>query len=500
VETSSNERREPLVLAVCAGVLLIAGLAACSRDTASEIPGAPTAGRPKNVLLIVADTLRSNRLSCYGYPRPTSPNIDGLARRGTLYRRNYSQACWTLPSMVSMMTGRSIVDEIKALPPDAAVLGEFVRNAGFETAGFVANGVLGQASGFSRGYDTYVDANGADALTLAAHFTEWHSSRAERAAEGTTPRPYFAWVQFIDPHHPYEPDAAHDVFRGPRLDEDRIASRLGEAYTEAVGKSPDRAIPSLEASIEQARDDSNRYDGEVLAVDDGVGRILQSLERSGELENTIVILCSDHGEMLYEHRQQPLIVQRILETEKGLPEGVLDLFGRGHRPWYYDDLWNTPLILAGPGIAAGVVKDGLTANLDIGATILDSLGLPPRPGEEGHSLWNGREPPRERVFAYGHQTNAVVEASRMKLILHPSRFFLLPDGAPPATQLHDLAEDPLEDVDLSGARPAERDRLLRELEGWRQKTPKVQPPELSEEQKQRLKSLGYVEGNESPPR
>jgi len=474
-----------------------AGGSACSDDAAGTGARAP---RPKNVLLLVGDTLRANRLSCYGYPRPTSPNIDRLASRGTLYRCNYSQACWTLPSMVSMMTGVSIVDEIKVLPPDAPVLGEFLREAGFETAGFVANGVLGQASGFGRGYDVFVDANGVDAVTLAGHFTRWHESREARSDTEGEAAPFFAWVQFIDPHHPYEPDAAHDVFHEPRLDEDRIADHLRTAYEEAAAKSPGRPIPSLEDSIRKASRDSNLYDGEVLAVDDGIGRILAKLERSGELANTLVIVCADHGEMLYEHRQQPLIVDTIVEKEGGLPDGVLDLFGRGHRPWYYDDLWNTPLILAGPGMPSGVVEDDLTSNLDIGATILGALDLPLRPGMEGRSLWGGRDPGRERVFAYGHQTNAVVEASRMKLVLSPRRFYHVPEDEPAPAILLDLAADPREDVDLAEALPAERDRLLGEIQGWRARTPKLRPPEVNVEQRERLKKLGYVEGNESPPR
>jgi len=484
-----------------AGIACAALLVALALGCSGRLPGSGSdAHRPKNVLLLVGDTLRSNRLSCYGYPRPTSPNIDRLASRGTLYRRNYSQACWTLPSMVSMMTGVSIVDEIKALPSDAPTLGQALRDAGFETAGFIANGVLGQASGFGRGYDVYVDANGADAVTLSGHFTRWHEERVARTAAGGKAAPFFAWVQFIDPHHPYEPDAAHDVFHEPRLDEERVADRLRAAYDEAAAKSPGRPIPAIEDSIRKASQDSNLYDGEVLAVDDGVGRILAELERSGDLANTLVILCADHGEMLYEHRQQPLIVDMIVEKEGGLPDGVLDLFGRGHRPWYYDDLWNTPLILAGPGMPAGVVEDELTANLDIGATILDALGLPMRAGMEGRSLWGGRDPGRDRVFAYGHQSNAVVEASRKKLVLYPRRFFQLPEEAPAPVMLLDLAADPREDVDLAGGLPAERDRLLGEIESWRARTPKLRPPVISDEQHQRLKKLGYVEGNESPPR
>jgi len=381
--------------------------------------------RPKNVLLIVVDTLRSNRLHCYGYPRATSPNIDRLAARGTLYERNYSQACWTLPSMISMMSGRSVVDEIKALPANLPVLAESMHVAGFETAGFVANAVLGQASGFARGFDVYEAAGNVRAGELAGRFSAW-SQKRERA------KPFFAWVQFIDPHHPYEPDAAHDVFKGPRVDESTLARRFGAAMPRVAELSPDASTPDIDASIAEATADSNRYDGEVLAVDDGVGTILQALEKSGALSDTLVLLASDHGEMLYEHPVQPLIVEIVRKESGGkLPEGVLDLFGRGHRPWYFEDLWRTPLILAGPGVPEGTRRSSLSANLDVSATILDAVGLAAASDNEGRSLLGGRDSGRERVFAYGHQTSAVIEASGAKAIVHPPRMFLLPKDSPP---------------------------------------------------------------------
>lgn len=452
--------------------------------------------RPHNVLLLVGDTLRANRLSCYGYGRPTSPRIDALAAKGTLYRRNYSQACWTLPSMVSMMTGLSVVEEVKALPVTTTVLAEILREAGCETAGFVANGVLGKSSGFGRGFEVYEDAPTADAPALADRFRAWHGQRRRRAEAGGEVRPFFAWVQFMDPHHPYQPRAAHDVFHGPRLDEERLAERLRAAQPRVAELSPDPATPTLEAALATATSESNRYDGEVRAVDDGVGRILSALEESGDLAQTLVILCSDHGEMLYEHEQHPMIVQWTLATNRGLPQGVLDLFGRGHRPWYYEDLWNTPLILAGPGMPSGTVRTSLTANLDVYATVLDALGLPARPGMEGQSLWGGREPRRERVFAYGHETNAVVEDSSKKLILHSRRYRLVPEGSPEPVQMHDLGRDPGEDRDVAGEEPRERDRLLREIALWRERSPRLKPQPVPPEQMQALKKLGYVDGGD----
>ncbi len=455
---------------------------------------------PKNVLLIVVDTLRSNRLHCYGYPRATSPNVDRLAARGTLYERNYSQACWTLPSMSSMMSGRSIVDGIKALPASLPVLAESMRAGGFETAGFVANAVLGKASGFERGFDVYEAAGNVRAGELANRFSAWSDARRQG-------KPFFAWVQFIDPHEqlidphdrskridPYRPDAAHDVFRGPRVDASTVVPRWTAAMPRLAELSPDPSTPGLDASIEKATVDSNRYDGEVLAVDDGIGTILQALERSGALSDTLVLFASDHGEMLYEHPVQPLIVDILGKVNGGkLPDGVLDLFGRGHRPWYFEDLWRTPLILAGPGIPEGVRRRSLSANLDISATILDSVGLVAAAGHEGRSLFGGRESGRERVFAYGHETAAVIEASGAKAIVHPPRMFLLPKDAPSRIEVHDVAKDPLEEEDVAEARPADRDRLAKEIAEWRARSPHFDPSRVSPEQLNTLHNLGYTD-------
>jgi len=467
-----------IVLALCAA---LAAIALLQRGRApAEIP----TPRPHNVLLIVADTLRADRLGCYGYARPTSPRIDRLARAGTLYRHNYSQACWTLPSMVSLMTGRSVVDELRQLPQQAHVLGEAMRDAGLETAGFTTNQGLGRASGFQRGYDLFEALDNERAATLAASFVGWHSGRAAR-------KPWFAWVHFIDPHEPYEPDEAHDLFREPRLDRARIDAQLEGAQAEAQKLSPDPRTQSLPDSLARANSDSNRYDGEVRSVDDGVGRILDELERSGELADTLVIFCADHGDMLY---QQPLITQLSLRANGYLPQGVLELFGHGHRPWYYDPLWNTPLILAGPGMPADAVRTTLSANLDIFATVLDALGLPPRHGLEGTSLWGGPEVDHERVFAHGHKTSAVVERGGLKLMLQTPTLFLEPATNPEKPELYDLTSDPGEEHDLAGQRVPERDRLVREILAWRARSPHYGSVPTDEAQLKLLKRLGYVDG------
>ena len=473
-----------IALALCAALV---AAALYLRGGAVPAPS-PDSQRPRarNVLLIVCDTLRANRLGCYGYPRATSPRIDALAAAGTRYARNYSQACWTLPSMVSLMTGRSVVDELHQLPSQARVLGEVVQHADIETAAFVANKGLGQASGFTRGFDVFRSLDNERADTIAASFVDWHT---KRAAE----RRWFAWVHFIDPHEPYEPDEAHDRFREPRLDHERIEAQIRAAEPEAEKISPDPRTQSLTDSLAKAESDSQRYDGEVRSVDDGVARVLAELERSGELAQTLVIFCADHGEMLYEHRQQPVFTQRSFDVNGHLPQGVLELFGHGHRPWYYEPLWNTPLVLAGPGMPAGDVRTTLSANLDIFPTVLEALGLPALHALEGRSLCGGRESDRERVFAHGHQVSAVIERNGLKLMLQSPLLFLEPATSPERPELHDLTSDPGEEIDLAGERTAERDRLMREILAWRARSPHYGATPTDERQLRILKQFGYVD-------
>jgi arylsulfatase A-like enzyme len=237
---------------------------------------------------------------------------------------------------------------------------------------------------------------------------------------------------------------------------------------------------------------SNRYDGEVRAVDDGVARILGLLEETGRRDQTLVVFCSDHGEMLYEQENLPYLVQQRIDEAGGLPDGVMDLFGAGHRPWYYEDLWRTPLILSGPGMPRGERRGGLAANLDIYPTVLAALGLEVPPHLGGESLLGGREPQRERVFAYGHRTTAVLDRTGRKLVVHWPRSYLLPKDAEPPLQLFDLRRDPREQRDLAGEDPGGVRELLAAVEAWRAENEREVVDAETEETRRVLREMGYL--------
>lgn len=450
------------------------------------------APRPKNVLLLVVDTLRADRLGCYGYPRETSPNIDALAARGTLYEHNFSQACWTVPSMISMLAGVSVTQEESNCPAAIPLLAEVLAKNGMETAGFPANAVLCTQRGFERGFKTWSESPGVDAPELARRFALWHGAREKH--EGKS-RPWFAWLQFIDPHQPYEPKPEHDLFYGPRPDQARVEARWRAAEAEAKQRSPNWEGRTLEDAIAWMTQKSNSYDGEVRASDDGVGRVLQTLRDAGELDDTLVILVADHGEMLYEHRLQPYFVKdRIEHNGGGLPDGVAEFFGNGHRPWYFENLWNTPMILAGPGIPAGKRVASLSANLDVFPTVLDALDLRRAPWLEGESMFGGEATKRERVMAYAYFTSAVREKGGLKLIEQYRKLFLLEGEGEGPSDLYDLVRDPYEEASISDSRPAEVERLRGEITAWKKRSEREAITTNTEAQNAVLKQLGYVQG------
>ena len=447
--------------------------------------------RAQNVLLIVCDTLRSDRLGCYGYGRPTSPHIDALAERGTLYENAYSNASWTVPSMISMLSGVPVTKSETTLPEGLPVLAELLKTKGFETAAFPANAVLRYDRGFDRGFDLFEDVSGRTGPEVAERFGAW---LAERASASDRPERFFAWVQFIDPHEPYAPLPEFDRFDGPREDQERLEARWRAAHPELERHAPGGEHAALEEAVAAMVDTSNRYDGEVLQTDAGVGALVAHLRSAGVLEDTLIVLASDHGEMLYEQPVEPYLVQDVVTKTGTLAGGVADLFGCGHRWWFYENLWNTPLIVAGPGFPAGERKSGLAQNLDIFPTVLEALDLAAPPYLAGSSLYGGRDPAYERLHALGHGTYAVREDSGWKLALHPRKLYLLEGEGEAPARLVDLGADPLEERDASAAHAARVAELSDSIAAWRERHDREVNSETTARALEDLRRLGYVDG------
>jgi choline-sulfatase len=421
----------PVVLAICA----MLALTACARPPAATSP--PVL---KNVLIVTIDTLRADRLGVYGAANVATPNMDRLAREGAWAPQADAHVPLTRPSHVSLFTGRypaehGIRDNVAPpLGADVPLLSERFQRAGFATAAFIASVVLEKQSGLGRGFDRYFDqlAPGADRRPgdeVVAQAIDWIKGQPK----------FFAWVHLYDPHAPYVPP--------------------GRYATEYAGRP---------------------YDGTVAWCDELVGRLVAALRQSGVLDNTLLIVTSDHGEALGEHGEDV------------------------HGYFVYEATLRVPLIVRGPGVKPGTRLGGVVRTIDLFPTIAEMAALGGGPASSGRSLaggLGGGTAPDEASFSeslmpllqYGWSDLRAVRDGRWKYILAPK------------PELYDLDRDPGELRNLVDAEPA-RARALRgsiearlKQEQASARTPAAaaaMPPDVL----QRLGALGYVGAGVSPGR
>lgn len=461
------------------GALLLLGL-----------PGAEAANRP-NLLILSIDTLRADHLSCYGYDRPTTPTLDEIAGNGMRFARAHAVAPWTLPSFASMFTGRyptrhgaeatgpvrNIAGEMpRPMAPDLPTLAGSLRRSGYRTAAITSNPYL--HLGPLRDHQDVISKT-VRADRIGALARDWVVREARR-------QPWMLWVHFNDPH---EPTMASDA----RLEQ------LG--YAREVLDDPERGAlerwgterahlgdPALSEADAAPRLRTKRalYDATILDVDTEIGRLLETLNRGGELRNTLVVVVSDHGEEFHDHRDREV-------PRRQDPRGI---YGIGHGHTLYEEQLHVPLILMGPGARPGVVIEEDFSLVDLMPTLLGYLQAPAPDGMDGvdRRSWiadDTREslPWAAESIAYGPERKVW---STGGLKLHTDAL-----GTP--LGLFDLRVDARERFDLlDSADTATVDSLRTELLRWNEEAlatapPPVDPGLLTDEMREGLRSLGYVE-------
>jgi arylsulfatase A-like enzyme len=345
------------------------------RRALAALPAAAD-GRP-NVLLIIWDTVRGASLSLYGYERETTPNLARLAERALVFDYAYSTAPWTTPSHASMFTGLEAADLstdwATSLSRDPRTLAEVLAENGYRTGGFTANTyATGRESGLHRGFSHYADflmfspgellrstallrsvvnrerwwnrlgighpLGYKSAAVVERQFLDWLSRESDR--------PFFAFINVWDAHAPYLPPPPFDTLFGPRLPGRDPQMPAGRTFTPR----------ELRAEIDA-------YDGAIAELDQRFARLLEELDRRGVLDNTLVILTSDHGEEFGEH-------------------GV---FTHGHT--LYDRALRVPLVVFDPRRSEPGQRVSQFVSLrDLPATVLDAVGVAAGHGIPGTSL------------------------------------------------------------------------------------------------------------------
>ncbi len=381
-----------------------------------------------DVLLFVIDTLRADHLSCYGYARGTSPNLDAFAQRGVRCSSAFAHSSWTAPSMVSMMTSRYVASDFKKMPREGEPLAfaERLKVAGYATIGFQFNTLLGTGSGFERGFDEYL--------------VEPSLKELLDRVNAKSTRPRLLYFHFVDPHDPYDPAPESRIFESKGLPPARVAE-LREYLKEVDPTRSDQEIArEAKKAAQSIGEQIALYDGDIRAVDSKFGDVLRLLEKRGTLNNTVIAVAADHGECLYDHKEAASVVPAAARGN------VEKAFKMTHNTLLYEELLHVPLLFGGPNIPQGKVLDAMVGNVDIGPTLLDLLGVGAPKEVDGVSLVPlfadlaaGKAPKgRDAVFANTSIFSSVRTAQGEKLIV-PWRV----DG-PDAVQRFDLLKDPSE--------------------------------------------------------
>ncbi|MDG2306973.1 MAG: sulfatase [Candidatus Binatia bacterium] len=475
-----------LTIVVVAAALAVVTERRLHRAHETAAPG----GRP-NVLLISIDTLRADHLGAYGYERDTSPNIDELAAEGVTFRQAISPSGWTLPTHVTLLTSippekHGVAAPDRRLNDDVSTLASVMRDAGYDTAGFVSGPYLGGEYGYSDGFDTYneeeVRPRGRPSMLavtspgLTKFTTEWLS--AWKAKDGE--KPFFVFLHMWDVHDAYAPPPEYVEMFDPDFVGDMPTS---EKYP--WDKKPRQAPREFQHLLAL-------YDGEIRYTDEHLGRVFDKLRSLGVYDDTLIILTSDHGEEFFEH-------------------GI-----GGHSRTLVDQLVNVPLIMRyPPRIRAGMSIENQVRLMDVGPTLLGLAGVDrpegfglPGPEEESRasdlSRWiAGAAPidslPELPVFlettGFGNRRIGI-RTDEFKLI---HVFSQTEKDKVVVKALYRLPDDPGEKKNLLDAGPAPDDAadLEAKLVDWdahwgaRAKTSHTMKvnPDLTEQ----LRALGYVE-------
>ncbi|MCB9629200.1 MAG: sulfatase-like hydrolase/transferase [Sandaracinaceae bacterium] len=432
---------------------------------------------PRNVLLYLVDTLRADHLSPYNQgTRVRTPGLAAFVRDAVTMRRAHAQENWTKPSVATLLSSlmpweHTAVEDASVVPASVALLPELLRERGFFTGSFIANGYVSDRFGFQQGWDTYRnyirEGRRTQAEFVAADVLQWLDDREDT-------RPFLLYVHTIDPHVPYRRreetlSLYGDVrYTGPAAVANN-ADLLGRVKLGRVTLgAPDRA--HLEAL----------YDGEITYHDVHFQAIMDGLERRHLADDTLVIVTSDHGEEFWDHGS----------------------VGHGHS--VYEELLHVPMFVRHPGLPAdrGDVREvGEDVGLvDVLPTIFDALGLPVPEGVSGRSflpalLGHGSSAPAATVSGFMENWRTVTVGD-LKLILRANGTY----------RLFDLRSDPREETDLAEQRPLAV-RYLRGLLGLRladaesvtvgtsRRRPSAHRPAtttIDPETRAQLRALGYL--------
>jgi arylsulfatase A-like enzyme len=454
-----------------------------------------------NILLIMMDATRAKSLSCYGYHRRTTPNLERFAERCVVYETAISTAGWSLPAHASIFTGlypsrHGAHDQHKYLVHEYPTIAELLRSQGYRTLAFCHNMYVGSATGLNRGFEWFEGDSGNTPHSLRKIISKtnngisrllgWRDSGARRTNKQIHTalhrlqgdgQPFFIFVHYGEPHAPYRPPRRYNCYLPD-----------GVSLKEASQVNQDQWKYFINPASMDGQDFeilTALYDAEITYLDARIAEVLGWLKESGILDQTMVILTADHGENIGDHQMM------------------------GHAYCLYDTLVHVPLIVHYPrGVATPSRVEHQVQTLDILPTILAMLGDTSSDtyrSLQGYDLLSSTR----RDFTVAEQAHpdlttfykrfSGVEVSiydRALKMIRTDRYKYIwsSDGN---NELYDLQADSDEQCNVIGENSDIADDLDRRLTEWRNSfevaTPSDQVPEFEEEVKARLRALGYLE-------
>lgn len=462
-----------------------------------------------NIILISIDTLRADHLSCYGYPRLTTPNIDRLAREGVLFKSAYSTAVWTPPAHASMLTGlypkeHGVIHQNR-LSDDIPTIAKHLQKKGYQTAGFVNNSQVGQLVNLHRGHDDFYEVwrglSEKQVIKRAIYNAREFAGYSDHGASETNKlislwltkrwnrkKPFYLFIHYIDAHNPLK---APRPFRFNYLAKS-LRKQVDMAKIWKIANNPLVCFTDeLEINELETEALTCLYDEEINYVDNRIGELVEFLAHRNLLDESLLIITADHGEHL---------------GERGLYSHVASL---------YEPIVHIPLILRyPPELPRGSVSNQAVQHIDILPTIHQIGGLSNGNGLAGSGRnlsecldgkddsrilfaeWEGRIPHFVRDRLTNANRDKIKEHFTNKLWMSRIGDFKLIADSQNHFELYNTHEDPDETTNLCEKESTILNKLRIALENWKDSKIHEQTSEsydYSEETlKKHLKALGYL--------
>lgn len=465
----------------------------------------PVAKQRPNILIYTIDTLRADHASLYGYSRETTPFLKKLGATGLVFEDCQAQATWTKSSVASLMTSlyaftHGITSDADTIPPGSATLAQQLRAASYVTASIVSTPFVGRATGLERGFDYLLEY---PVVQREVHLQTDHATDSAALNRVVFPwleahhdEPFFLYAHSTDPHAPYDPPSAFNPFANPAenavFNHNYSSFRTNHEYGGGAVISPEICRKAGIDPPSFIREATDRYDGEIRNNDHNFELLIGKLKQLGILENTLIIVVSDHGEEFWDHGWT----------------------AHGHT--VYGELTHSLLMMWNPALLPKPRHISQPVQLiDVAPTVLDLLGLTAPPVMQGQSLVPfGRGQAFERRglvvssrFAAVRPEGLVPENAVDDFAITDARWkFIYRNKAAKAgvrkVELYDRLADRTEQHDIAAQNPRLVEERVAALSQWIAGQNKVRSiightgtSQLDQQTLEQLRSLGYLGGS-----